>query len=70
MVFGWLESVLGKRLFEVELVQGATVRDAIMSLGVDEIEYASTILDSERVGEDHLLKDGDMLYVFPPIAGG
>lgn len=70
ILFGWLEPALGKRRVELELAEGATVKDAVLNLGVDEVEYASTILDSERVSEDHPIKEGDVLYVFPPIAGG
>lgn len=70
VLLGWLESPLGTRRLELELPKGARVRNALTSLKMEEVEYSTAILNSQQAYEDEVLKDGDTLYVFPPIAGG
>ena len=40
------------------------------SVGEAQVEHASAVLNSQRVSENQELKEGDVLYVFHPIAGG
>lgn len=70
MVLGGLEQAAEKTSFELNLPDGAKVRDAIVSLKDAQLEYASVVLNSQRVSESQELKDGDVLYIFRPIAGG
>jgi molybdopterin converting factor small subunit len=51
-------------------VEGSSVRDALASLDVEEVAYGATVLNSEQASEDDPLRDGDVLYVFPPASGG
>ena len=67
---GGLEGVVGKKIVELQLPEGAKVRDAIVSLKEAQVEHASAVLNSQRVSENQELKEGDVLYVFRPIAGG
>src|SRR4051794_27008996 len=46
VTLAWLEEMVGNRERVVDLPDGAKVEDAIRSLGVDEIEYATVVLNS------------------------
>ncbi len=70
ILLGQLEPAVSKKTVELHLPEGAKVSDAIASLKESQIEYASAILNSQRVSENQELKEGDVLYVFRPIAGG
>lgn len=70
MVLPGLEQAGEKTSVELHLPKGAQIRDAIVSLKDAQLEYASVVLNSQRVSENQELKDGDVLYIFRPIAGG
>ncbi len=58
----------------LELPDGATVADALAGLGLQKPAGHATLLNDETVPAgtraDRLLKDNDILTVFPPIHGG
>ncbi len=54
----------------VDLPDNATVEDAINLLNLPEKFPLLKIVNGEHRPPGHLLKDGDELALFPPIAGG
>lgn len=58
----------GHRAF-VELDDGSTVHSLLQRLGIPNTSYVVTVND-EAVDVLHQLQDGDVVSVFPPIAGG
>ncbi len=60
----------GKELQTVDLPEGATVSDVIDLFKIPEDLPRLNILNNVHVKRDHVLKDGDVLALFPPIAGG
>jgi molybdopterin converting factor small subunit len=55
---------------EIELPDGATIDDAINTLDLPGKIPLLKIVNGEHRPPKHLLKDGDELALFPPIAGG
>lgn len=53
-----------------EFVEGATVRDALNSVGISADEAAILFLNGRHTSLDHTLTDNDILAVFPPVGGG
>ncbi len=71
-VIGSLPSHLpkGQSTASFELRAGSTVADALHALGVpDEVPWNASIA-GRLVEAEHPLKEGDLLVVFAPIAGG
>ncbi|KKL57902.1 hypothetical protein LCGC14_2230750, partial [marine sediment metagenome] len=60
----------GKELQTVELDEGATVSDVLDKFKIPENIPKLRIVNNVHVSPDHILKDGDVLALFPPIAGG
>lgn len=54
----------------VELAEGTTIDDIVRSLKLPGTIRLLRIVNGEHRSEDHILKDGDELALFPPIAGG
>ncbi|MEK6742980.1 MAG: MoaD/ThiS family protein [Nitrospirota bacterium] len=54
----------------VELPEGTTIDDVVRSLKLPGTIRLLRIVNGEHRPEDHVLKDGDELALFPPIAGG
>jgi sulfur carrier protein ThiS len=54
----------------VELPQGSTVGDALRAIGMAESEPWNASIDGRLVESERLLRDGEELLVFTPIAGG
>lgn len=54
----------------VELPEGTTIDDVIRSLKLPGTIRLLRIVNGEHRPADHILKDGDELALFPPIAGG
>jgi sulfur-carrier protein len=49
---------------------GATARDVMLHLGIPH-EYPNILLvNGKQANPDTILKDGETLAVFPPLAGG
>ena len=53
-----------------EIGEGTTVRELLERLKVPADAVKIIFLNGVHAGEDEVLKDGDRLGVFPPIAGG
>ena len=60
----------GKELQTVDLPDGATVSDVLDKFNIPENIPKLRIVNSVHVSPDYILKDGDVLALFPPIAGG
>ena len=54
----------------VELSEGTTIDDVIRSFKFPGTIRLLRIVNGEHKPADHVLKDGDDLALFPPIAGG
>lgn len=55
---------------EKELPDGASVRGALGAASVPEKEAAIIFINGKHAGPDAVLRDGDVLAVFPLIGGG
>ncbi len=53
-----------------EFPDRTTIDDVIRSLKIPATIRLLRIVNGEHRPEDHVLKDGDELALFPPIAGG
>jgi molybdopterin converting factor small subunit len=49
---------------------GATVRDVMTQLGIPQDLPNILLVNGRQAPEDTVLKDGETLSVFPPLAGG
>ena len=69
---GPLRSFAGARAgrASVELPDGATVSDALGAIGVPSTASWNASIEGSLVYAEQMLKDGDHLLVFAPIAGG
>ncbi len=56
--------------FKKSFADGATVADVIESLRLPENEEKISIVNGSHAPMEYILRDGDVLSVFPPIAGG
>ncbi|MBI4219958.1 MAG: MoaD/ThiS family protein [Chloroflexi bacterium] len=54
----------------IELGEGATVSEALGFIGIPSTASWNASIDGTLVYADQVLKDGDHLLVFAPIAGG
>lgn len=54
----------------LELPEGARVLDVIARLGIPRGEVSLLMRNDERASEETVLADGDVVGIFPPIAGG
>ena len=54
----------------LQLADGSTVMDAIRGIGVPEQAQWNASIDGNLVYADRVLREGDHLLVFAPIAGG
>jgi len=60
----------GQLRAELDLEDGLTVRDLLMSLGMDMDEPWNAGLNGTLARPSDRLSDGSFLIVFPPIEGG
>lgn len=72
-LFGHLKRYLpqgaaGQRA-KVELSEDATVKDLLVELGIGNFDFIVTVNDLP-VKDTHKLRDGDVVCIYPPIAGG
>ncbi len=58
------------RAFEVEAAAGATVQELLDAWEIPGDMPLLILVNSVHATRDHVLRDGDVLAVFPPIAGG
>ncbi|ASJ01509.1 ubiquitin-like small modifier protein 1 [Thermococcus gorgonarius] len=81
--FARYRSLVGKGEEEVELPEGATVRDLIEKLKElhpvlknevfaedDDLADVNVSRNGRYVRFDEILKDGDIVALFPPVSGG
>ena len=54
----------------LEVPDGSTVGDVVQVLKIPGDLDCMTVLNGHDVPSDHRLADGDMLSLFPPLAGG
>jgi len=55
---------------EVELLPGTRVDEIVKNLPLKETVFLICLVNGKRVSEDHELKEGDSLVIFPPVMGG
>jgi len=60
----------GASPYPAELPEGATVRDALRAYEVPEDKPRILLVNGRHADLDTVLGDGDLLSVFPPVAGG
>ncbi|MBI4290884.1 MAG: MoaD/ThiS family protein [Betaproteobacteria bacterium] len=60
----------GQRRAELDLEDNLTVRDVLMSLGMDMDEPWNAGLDGTLAAPSDKVSDGSLLVVFPPLEGG
>jgi sulfur carrier protein ThiS len=54
----------------MDVEDGCTIRDVLVSLTIPPESPKILFVNGRHAKEDALLKEGDRLAVFPPIAGG
>ena len=57
-------------VIEMDLDNGATVRDAVEALGVPVNLIHAVFINEEQGSLDTALADGDRVRIFPPVVGG
>jgi sulfur carrier protein ThiS len=67
---GELHHVLATRWMELDLRDGATVAEAIASLGLRSGQVWLAMMDGSLVEMDRPLRPGDRLSLVPPVGGG
>ena len=60
----------GSDSIKTEVEDGTTVKQLLDELNVPANNIKIIFLNGTHAGEDAVLKDGDRLGVFPPVAGG
>lgn len=53
-----------------EVMEGATVGEVLTMLNLPDEEVRSILINGRKAEKDSVLRDGDVLHVFPMIAGG
>jgi len=54
----------------VEVPDGSTVRQLVSSLEIPDEIPAITLVNGHDASPEQVLEDGDVLAMFPPLAGG
>ncbi len=60
----------GNEPFNVELPEGARVKDLLDHLDIKEGEAKQVFIKHKSRPEDFPLEDGERVAIFPPVAGG
>lgn len=68
--FASLRKQIGKNEVEMNLNDQEKVRDVIKSLNLSEKENYITMINGVHCKMEHRLNNGDVLSIFPMIAGG
>jgi len=66
-LFGPLAELAGKTRLEVE---GATVREVVAATGLKLEPSVRFALNTDYVGPDAAVKEGDVVSLIPPVGGG
>ncbi|OEF96104.1 MoaD/ThiS family protein [Desulfuribacillus alkaliarsenatis] len=53
-----------------EFAEAVTVLNIVEKLGIDREELAIVLVNGQDVALEHMLSDGDVLALFPPVGGG
>lgn len=71
-MFGGLDEYLPEKTtpYSAEAVDGSTIGDLLDTFGVPRDRPRVLFVNSRHAHLDHVLQDGDVLAVFPPVAGG
>ena len=69
-LFAGLRERAGSESVEIELADGATVRDAIAAVPVADGVSVVMAVNREVAGDDVVLRPGDELALIPPVSGG
>lgn len=69
-LFASLRERAGRDSVELELDDGATVRDAIAAVGAADGIPVVMAVNREVAGDDVVLRPGDELALIPPVSGG
>jgi molybdopterin synthase catalytic subunit len=69
-LFAVLRERAGRESVELELDDGATVRDAIAAVGAAHGVPVVMAVNREVAGDDVVLRPGDELALIPPVSGG
>lgn len=55
---------------EFEISEGTTINELLDKIGVENKEIKITLINGVKKDLEYILKDGDLLVVFPPVGGG
>ena len=75
-LFAGLREMIGEREIRVSLADSATVTDLLARIGEDHpivrplLRTLVCAIDEEYVTGGHLLKEGDLVALIPPVSGG
>jgi molybdopterin synthase catalytic subunit len=69
-LFAVLRERAGRECVELDLDDGATVRDAIAAVGAADGVPVVMAVNREVAGDDVVLRPGDELALIPPVSGG
>jgi len=64
------EKAEGSNTFAVEMEPGKKLGDLIEGLGIPESEVKMVFVNNKKRQEEYEIQDGDIIAIFPPIAGG
>lgn len=59
-----------EKKYSLDLNEGLTPRDIVNILKIDEEEVAILLINGRDGKLDDILKDNDVLSLFPPVGGG
>jgi sulfur carrier protein ThiS len=60
-----------KRKIELELSQESSVEDVLQLLNIENsVEYSTILLNGKIAEKNMILKENDIIYIFPVINGG
>jgi molybdopterin synthase sulfur carrier subunit len=69
-LFASLRNQVGKKELEMDIFDQDKVKDVVKSLNLSEKDNFITMINGVHCKLDHHLNDGDVLSIFPMIAGG
>jgi molybdopterin synthase sulfur carrier subunit len=69
-LFASLRNQIGKKELEMDISDQEKVSDIVKSLNLSEKDNFITMINGVHCKLDHNLNDGDVLSIFPMIAGG
>ncbi len=69
-LFGGLKRSVGAGELTLELVEGATVLDALLACGLPDRVDIWALVDGQRAGRSVCLHAGAQLSLFQPVGGG